>query len=319
MATPTFLRYLPARLKPLSIPAVWISLGLFGLISIFIWEYHENPQWFEREPVSDVVNSESGLTPDEEAQLAEIDTLDVLLQGSKLPDGSPEVTSIINPNAPGAATTNGNGDGNGNLSGQIDPFRAYTDAYRFPGTRETPLTTGNRPSANSLSGGGVPSAGSALSSNSSNGLQSVRSAPAARSQPATGNALSQALDRQAAEAANANSGSSGSAVGGINSQSSLGGSGSTGNVSGAQSAQSPVAPIPAPYIRTTPEMSPPAGTTGYQVPATSGLPVFNLAPPQPTRNPAPNTTVAPRSADFPSGTLYTAPTSVQPAQPQPAR
>lgn len=312
MATPTFLRYLPARLKPLSIPAVWISLGLFGLISVLIWEYHENPQWFEREPVSDVVNAKSGLTQEEEAKLAEIDTLDVLLQNSKLPDGSPAATSTIKPNALGAETDSGNGK----LSGQIDPFKAYADEYRFPGTGGTTLMTGNRPLANPLSVGGAPN-------NSSSNPQPVRSASANRSQPATNNALSQALDRQAAEAVNSNSGSSGSAVGGINPQSSSGGSGSTGNGPGAQSAQFPVAPIPAPYIRTTPAMSPPAGTTGYQVPATSGLPVFNLAPPQPTRNSvpntSPNTSVVPGNTDFPSGTLYTAPTSVQPAQPQRTR
>ncbi len=321
MATPTFLRYLPSRLKPLGIPAVWISLGLFGLISVLIWEYHKNPQWFEREPISNVVNPDSGLTPEEEARLSEVDTLDVLLQGSKVPEGSPQVTSTINPNAPDAATAKGNGDGNGKLSGQANPFKVYADEYRFPGTSETTLTTGN-PSGGSLggslSGGGV--APSALSNSSFNGSSQSAPAPAATSQPAAGSALSQALDRQqAAEAANANSSSSGSAAGGLNSPSYLGGSGSNGNASGAQSAPSPAAPIPAPYIRTTPGMSPPAGTTGYQVPASSSLPVFNLAPLQPTRNTAPNTTSVPSNTDLPSGTLYTAPTSVQPAQTPPAR
>ncbi len=320
MATPTFLRYLPSRLKPLGIPAVWISLGLFGLISVLIWEYHKNPQWFEREPISNVVNPDSGLTPEEEARLAEVDTLDVLLQGSKVPEGSPQVTSTINPNAPDA--TAANGDGNDKLSGQANPFKVYADEYRFPGTSETTLTTGN-PSGGSLgsSPGGVPYAPSALSNSSFNGSsQSAPSGPAATSQPAAGSALSQALDRQqAAEAANANSGGSGSAASGINSPSYPGGSGNNRNASGAQSAPSPAAPIPAPYIRTTPEMSPPAGTTGYQVPASSSLPVFNLAPPQPTRNAAPSTTGVPSNPDSPSGTLYTAPTSVQPTQTPPAR
>ncbi len=312
MAMPVFFRYLPSRLKPLSIPAVWISLGLFGLISALIWQYHENPHWFDRETIGDVVNSESGLTPEEEAQLAEIDRLDVLLQGSRLPDGSPEVTSIIDPNIPDAEAANANGK----LSGQIDPFKAYTDEYRFPGTSETMLTIGNQPSAYSLPTGSLGSGSSGNSSNS--GVQPVRSAPAARSQPATNSALSQALDRQRlAETGNTTNRSGGFATDGVNSPLRLGDS--TDNLSGGQSAQPPIAPIPVPYIRTTPEMSPSPGTTGYQTPATSGLPVFNLAPPQPTRNLAPNATAVPSNVDFPSGTLYTAPTSIQPAQTQPAR
>ncbi len=48
MATPTFLRYLPARLKPLRSPAIWAPLVVLVLLGIFVWEYRKDPARFSR-------------------------------------------------------------------------------------------------------------------------------------------------------------------------------------------------------------------------------------------------------------------------------
>ena len=373
MAKPAFLKYLPSRLKPLSSPAVWAPLTIFVLLSAFIWEIRENPDWFDRAPVTDA-NPDSDLTLEEQARLSEIDTLDILLEGSRVPEDSPAATSIINPDAPstdaseaeGNATTD---DATGadattdedsrQLSGRADPFAPYLAEYEFSGSQNaTPSTNSSAtsPSASEFSAGSS-SSGSFSGSNSAgssnfnfgNGLVNP-------SAPATNSALSEAIGRQQARRAAAAEAESStpqpSAISGdrpsvsnptAGSQSpsqpspqfspqgaprsssaspqSLSPAEATGsNQTTRQSSSQPAVPtgnIPVPYIRTTPNMSPPAGTTGYQAPATSDLPVFNLPPQQPSRNPFASPRPAPTGQTTPDntqGSTYTAPSSVQPAQ-----
>ena len=128
MATPTFLRYLPARLKPLSSPAVWAPLTIFALLSIFLWEYHKNPEWFNRQQITNV-NPDSELTPEEQARLSQIDTIDVLLENTRIP-GSARPTELGDLNVPDLNSE----DSVRALADKENPFAAYEEEYKFPGS-----------------------------------------------------------------------------------------------------------------------------------------------------------------------------------------
>jgi len=332
MATPAFLRYLPARLKPLSSPAVWAPLSVFALLSIFIWEYHKNPDWFNRPQISNL-NPDSTLTPEEQARLSEIDTLDLLLRNARTPSSSDDLsTSLINPTDPEAADSN-TITPDRTLAGKENPFGAYEEQYKFPGSgsspavRTTPLEVGGL-SLNSLPE--TPAAASSALSEALNRQQSTRnSASDSRAsegalgsdtaegvRPSLGGSFqldSTAIDTQPSSSlGRASSGN----VGGANSNGV-----NTGNNGGSfnfPTQSSGGDRIPAPFIPTTTEMSPPVGTTGYQVPASADLPVFNVSPQQPSRSqvrqpfavPAPDASAVPT----PPTVNYTAPRVSQPEQ-----
>ena len=341
MAKSAFFRYLPARLKPLGKPAVWIPLTVVTVAGALAWEYYNHPEWFKSEPLTGLT-PESELTSEEAARLSEIDTLDVLLNGSKAPEGTAEVTSQINPDAPVSELSSDADATNGAQSNLDNSFEAYpipgseamratsSTAATFSSTQSSLYST--RPA---LGGGGASA--STLNPTESNRFNFGNGLvnPAA---PGTNSALSEALNRRnaarAAEAGNTN------APAGTEASSASDPNNPVSGQVGASGGLPAASPVPGSFIRTTPEMSPPVGTTGYQVPATSNLPTFNIAPPQPTRNPysappAATTTVpvgqpfaAPAAATpniggstapstIPGGTLYTAPSSVQPDQGRP--
>ncbi|MEO1637339.1 MAG: hypothetical protein AAFS04_19925 [Cyanobacteria bacterium J06631_9] len=347
MAKSTFFRYLPARLKPLGKPAVWVPLTVVALGGALIWEYYNNPEWFGSQPTTTLTPA-SQLTPEEEARLSEIDTLDVLLNGSRAPEGTATVTSQINPDAPEREpSTRESGIA---TDGDESPFEGSFENYPIPGTS---TVTGPSASTAGTSATLTPQSSSLYSSPSAAGAANARAAgtsnrfnfgdglvnPAA---PSTNSALTEALNRRDAAAATE------SASGSEPSEDGVGPLVPTGNGAsrpvGTNGVLPASAPVPGTFIRTTPDMSPPAGTTGYQTPATSSLPTFNVAPQQPTRSPysappapgqvgivrpssstgsfavpAPATAVpsAARGSGTASGaggTLYTAPSSVQPDQ-----
>jgi hypothetical protein len=280
MATPAFLRYLPARLKPLRAPAVWAPLAVFTLISAFLWEYHHNPEWFNRPPTS-TLSRDSNLTPEEQAQLSEIDTIDVLLKESKLSSPSAATSAATTDAAKKATGATAEGaDSSRNLADRDNPFAAYEEEYKFP----TSASSTNAPAAPALSTTLSGSSATAPSSFNAGG----GSATAAPTAP-LGSALSDALTRQQASRTAPAQGSPASAAPASSLPTARSSGGSSGSSSEIFSGDLPSLPaagsISAPYIRTTPAMSPPVGTTGYQPPASSNLPVFNVAPQQPTRSP----------------------------------
>ncbi len=331
MAKSAFLKYLPARLKPLGRPAIWIPLTALTLIGAFLLEYQRNPDWFDRQPVTNLTPN-SQLTAEEEARLAEIDTLDVLLDGSRMPDSTPAVTSQINPDAPkDPAAEDGDDNGSGELSLQ--------EAYPIPGTSgTTTLQPGSSVFSNpgALTGRSSATGSSGASNGTTFNFGDSLVNPAA---PSTNSALAEALNRREAARASEQEEPASTSAESTNSQtSSPSGSGTT---LGVRQAVPPAQPVPGSFIRTTPEMSPPVGTTGYQAPATSNLSTFNIQPQQPTPNPfnvspatnqfaaptsggqvtptsvAPPAVAAPGSTSTPSGGPYTAPSSVQPDQGRP--
>ncbi|MGC1310571.1 MAG: hypothetical protein WA885_25355 [Phormidesmis sp.] len=318
MATPAFLRYLPARLKPLRSPAVWAPLTVFALLGIFLLEYSKNPDWFDGKKITEQ-DPDSELTAEERAKLSEIDTLDVLLGGTRVSEDSPEATSLIDPDDPQSELESESDPAAGieeaatsaasrQLSGRDDPFGAYAEEYKFGGSSQT----NSAPAISSRNSSGQNAAGrvDVGSFNFGDGL--VNSAA-----PATNSALSEALSRQQTARDAAAGGGSSSAASSTQPSPEAARAGEAG----VRPAQVP-GNISAPYIPTTPDMSPPVGTTGYQTPATSSLPVFNTPAQQPTRNPYSAPTLATPStqpAQLPnipaqSETLYTAPTFTQPEQ-----
>ncbi len=285
MATPAFLRYLPARLKPLSSPAVWAPLTVFALLSIFLWEYHKNPEWFNREQITNA-NPDSDLTPEEQAKLSEIDTIDVLLENARI-SGAARPANLGNLDVPEAES----GASAGSLASQDNPFAAYEEEYKFPGSDRATGAVGTAPSSNSF------------------GLGS----PPATAQPAAGSALAEAIRQQNAISAEDRSSPQPASSGGSATNTSpviTPSDNSAFSAPGLSPEQASGSGISAPFTRTTLDMSPPVGTTGYQTPASSRLPVFNTPSQQPTSNPFNRQAqpAIPQSGSFQSG-------SFQPAAP----
>ena len=332
MAKP-FFRYLPARLKPLGAPAVWVPLTIFALLSIFIWEYYRNPDWFERDPITNA-NPQSDLTPEEQARLSEIDTVDLLLEGARVPNNPSEADddsplNSVDLDAEAAEI-------NRRLANRDNPFGEYEAEYAFPGANRPGNAEGaETPDVRSATPGLATPSPTPRTTTGTFNFDSTPDAPL----PTTSSALSDAIDRQqairAAESSDSQSGDIPASTGDLPDDLSIPSSDTQGTSRPRPSSSAPGS-VPVPFIRTTPDMSPPVGTTGYQAPATSDLPAFNRRIPSTTRNPlnvpAPSSsgqigTVQPppiarpvqRGQVEPSETIYTAPRSTQPEQNRRAR
>ena len=339
MAKP-YIRYLPAKLKPITAPAVSIPLTIFVLLSLLLWEYYQNPGWFERSTIPNA-NPKSALTPDEQAKLAEIDTVDLLLESARRSgslytlDTAPSSSSSSNSSNSPANDIDKSADGiesedpstgsesntNRRLANRSNPFGRYTSEYEFSGAA--------RPNASSTTTGqsfsNATTAPSAYAAPSGFGSATGSTTPSS-----VPNAFSDAISQQ--QVIKAGKGPRDRELNRFSSPTENTAQGSTNSVQ-------PPFQLSAPTIRTAPAMSPPAGTTGYQAPPTTDLPAFNLSPQQTTRNPLTTTsqfgTISPRPignvqavpSDKPSlsiptsptGTIYTAPNSIQPEQNQRAR
>lgn len=329
MATPAFLRYLPARLKPLSSPAVWAPLTVFTLLSVFIWEYHKNPDWFNRPQLSNL-NPDSELTAEEQARLAEIDTLDLLLRSARTPDGENLSTGLLSPEELGLADdATAGAESDRTLAGRDNPFAAYEAQYKFPGSdsnsgeiaaNRTPLAGGSNSALGTLSAEtDSPNVGTSALAEALNRQQADRSNTANSTlENSTGPDGSLTFDGTSEGVVSSSNGSDASRLNadGL----------SVGNNGGSvpfSTQASNSSGISAPFIPTTTEMSPPVGTTGYQVPASASLPVFNAPPQQPTRNPFNRSqTAVPAAPAAPAASAatsvpqvnYTAPSFTQPEQ-----
>ena len=80
---PTSVRYLIARLRHWTQPAVWAPLAVLCAGGLFIWEVSVNPERLsidgEEEPASNTPASLSGLSAEDTAIAAEIDSSPVLV------------------------------------------------------------------------------------------------------------------------------------------------------------------------------------------------------------------------------------------------
>ncbi|MEO0458692.1 MAG: hypothetical protein AAF152_19225 [Cyanobacteria bacterium P01_A01_bin.114] len=280
MPLPTVLRYLPARLRPLQNPVVWMPALALGLVGVFAWEYKNHPEWLQWGGVDTDAAVETGLTPEEQAGIAEIDTLDVLINEAN--SNSPAVTD------PGAdldaGSENGDAETDSSLLSATDPqiealtpFADYLAQYQLPGTvRSEPGGSANAPSQPGAIDQGPRAANGNAAPDNSLFLLS-QPAPVVRE-----SALSRALSDRAASAAQqptetpeANQSRPPSRQASVDAPAE---SAPSENLPFDQTGITPgqLSGNPnAGFIRTTPAMSPPPGTTGYQVPSSINLSTYD--------------------------------------------
>ncbi|MEM9977715.1 MAG: hypothetical protein AAF808_08785 [Cyanobacteria bacterium P01_D01_bin.2] len=267
MRLPPSIRYLPSRLQALSNPWLWLGLMVTGIIGVYALEYRRNPgqlPWqagaadpsrtAEATPTDVLLES---LTPEERAVASEIDNIELLL--AQLDANVSALTTGGESSAAAALNASPSGTGAAG-STEIDEFvgessvarlNRYIDEYRFLGT--------------SASGANVQTVEPQTSA------QASQSQPERTEQAQIVHALADALARQQAEqtpspevASEANTES-----GQLSTE--------NGNSAPTDTAETPVfgqtGVVPGSldglnqsFIRTTPNMSPPPGTTGYVAP-----------------------------------------------------
>jgi hypothetical protein len=265
MVLPPALRYQLIRLKSLNRPALWGLLVGTGMLAVAGHQYRQHPEWLGTfEPDANHApgaTADTTLSPADQARLAEIDNLSVLLDQMQpttagaietpvaatiqpaettslaLPDAEPPTPLVVSP----GSTTPG-------------PFATYLEQNQFRAGRATPVV---EPSVNaSVSPGTIPAeagADSALSplERALLGQQSVQPAPTAEGNGAT---ASEPDNRPQGEAATTGSATPGETAN-LN-DTTLPPWYVEGTTPGSNQS----------FIRTTPQMSPPPGTTGYTLP-----------------------------------------------------
>ncbi|NEP16324.1 MAG: hypothetical protein F6J97_05390 [Leptolyngbya sp. SIO4C1] len=322
MRLPAVLRYLPARLRPLRNPVVWMPALALAFVGIFAWEYRNHPEWLQWGGPAGVPSTETGLTPEEEAIIAEIDTLDVLLNEASINrPGAP----IENPTEAAETTGLPEAETAAAPAEQSTPFADYLAQYQFG-------RTGAVQGANSLQAGSnrstqLPQANGSTVQNDLFLLpeQSTAAAPPAES------VLSQAISRRAAATAADDEAPAAAENPTLPSAASDIETNASETAAPAPISQQGVVPGSLPgngnisFIRTTPEMSPPPGTTGYQPPASINFSIYDrtlnrtgqFTPGQPSTSAAPPSFET-RQPQRSSGILPTGGTAGI-RQPQPVR
>lgn len=304
MALPLSVRYFFARLQPLSKPVFWCPMLALGLIAGFAWQMRNDPEWLADYRSSlDTPASAPGstsLTDEQQAGLADVDNLDVLLgesQNSSTPTQAAEKPKDGRGDQQNALlallqkTTNQSNDqatqaqNAGSSAQSQSPFAAYLQNYTIPGSAEAIANPGNAnptPSGNSLLLNLSSPLGSALSSalfgNNQTGANPSR--PMSPLEAALG--LQQVASNNTNNAEDSQTASTSDPSGRTASANSPTASNTTGNTTGTATVpfsqagvvQGSIPGSPLSFIRTTAQMSPAPGTTGYTQPTT-----INLLPP----------------------------------------
>lgn len=278
MRLPPSVRYLPSRLQILFNPWVWLGFLVTGIVGIYGWEYQRNPgrmPWqlssTDESTVSDaaaggVIDS---LTPEEQAVAAELDNIELLL--NQLESDVSQLTSGGESSAAAAlnaAIAEATGTGTEDSESPVERLNQYIDEYSFGGG-----TTSPQPATVVAPSRQQPAALSAQKQSTSNAL-TVQ--PFLASPPAV-SPLSTAVSGKQAQPGTAPQSPGNS----LEQEETRDGSTSfsfdqTGVIPGSLDG------LNRSFIRTTPNMSPPPGTTGYVPPAS--LPVLPNAPEPPGTN-----------------------------------
>lgn len=295
MAIPPPLRYWLIRLRALNRPLLWCSGLAIVLLALVFQEHRRHPEWlgqFEVDSTSPGQPSQnSTLSPEEQGSIADIDTLSALYSDPNLNPSSSDRPAATNsdpaqpskdllsllqtPAPPDKAVTGSTPP----LGAPVSPFATYLDQYRFLG-RDA------QPTAQTQSGLQSPLLIPGLSSGSSGMAQAQPMTPLPQVNP-----LQQALQQQFATNQGQGTGTTQTAT--------VEGTGAlrTSGISQTEASSLPPAILPATlpgtnqtFLRTTPQMSPLPGTTGYVPPATLTSPVGN---PYALPGPAPATRVTP--------------------------
>lgn len=98
LPSPVVARYLLARLRPLTRPVFWGPSIALMLVILFTWQYWMRPEWMSYFGVDSRFDQGNGLSPDDQAIGADIDTLPLLFNDFKLSPNSaskqPDLTKI---------------------------------------------------------------------------------------------------------------------------------------------------------------------------------------------------------------------------------
>ncbi len=286
MNLPPALRYRLVRLqslgRSLNRPTVWGGLGLLGLLAVAVPQYLRHPEWRSQyNPAVDSAavdpNTNLGtLSSDDLADLAEIDNLAVLLDQMQPTTATALEEAGRSPNTDPLALPTATDE----QQIPTSPFANYLERSRF---RFSPLASGSE--ADFLN------ATQSLGQSLADPAMSSENAP----QPS---ALQQALNQRFSASAAAPSEAMST------DRTPVAEATPTDNLTPSPwMVEGRLPGVDQRFIRTTPQMSPPPGTTGYTLPPT-------LAP-----SPAAVAPVAPAALNLNFGTPATAPSAGLTAQP----
>jgi hypothetical protein len=281
MAFPAWLQIIITRLRFLGKPLPLTSSLMAVILGIFIWEYATHPEWFgaytQEETLPNSTANLSGLTPEEQAAIAEIDNLALLMNEFGSPLAS--VTSTQNVSELQANSQNtllqdvlalARPADNAETTASGSPFDRYLAQYQFLG-RSFTADSADRSLLQGQRAGDAPAA-----NNESESLALRPRSPleaALQNQMASEAALdlrdnqanSESLETEARSSATAEM---------VNQEPAAS---ATSTLSETFNSQVVTIPgVPYPVLPTMPQMSPPPGTTGYTPPAS-----LELIPPLP--------------------------------------
>lgn len=302
MAPPSWFRSALNRLSYLVQPVPLVSSVVVVILGVFIWEYVSHPEWFGTYSQEGVGPNEdidlSGLTPEEQAAIADIDNLRLLLSDLGVgPEVMPNIQAIPEEGTgiqdsllqnPLALDEPVNGQP---LSGNSNPFDKYLSQYQFLGL-----------SAQSLPPAGDTGTAASLSTSDSSRRTSTNPSNRDRRSP-----LEQALQSQAASNATTTAASNESNDEAVTAEgTTVAAQGADANgfslITGVPLPQAATPGDPLPVLPTTLQTSPPPGTTGYTPPAS-----LNLLQPSPAGTaagaiPSGTSPLIPNSSGVPSAT-----------------
>lgn len=301
MRLPPSVRYFPSRLQVIWNPWLLLAILVTGVVGVYAWEYRQNPRQLPWQIGSTGLGSSGdatstdvlleSLTPEEQAVAAELDNIELLLEqldsdvSSLTTGGEASVAASLNESLGGVNAKPGE-------SG-VERLTRYVNEYSFIGTGAKGSNVADEPADVLVQ---RPSTESILNLNPDGATQPERLVPY--------NDLSDSLARQQSELSLPTlptdiesrqllptETSNGDAA-------SLDEAADVGVTSGVD--QTGVVPgslegLNRPFIRTTPNMSPPPGTTGYVPPPI--LPNFNQ------QNQSAGTTPVPSQQSFDSFNL----------------
>ncbi|HEY9880595.1 MAG TPA: hypothetical protein V6D29_19210 [Leptolyngbyaceae cyanobacterium] len=281
MSIPPSLRYWLIRLRALNRPLIWCSGLALVLLTLVFQEHRRHPEWLGQFEVDNNSPGQPGqnstLSLDEQGSIADIDTLSALYGDPDLNPSFSDRPNAVNPDPvkpsenllsllqtptpQGQPTPNSDAAGAGQSPGApVSPFATYLEQYRFLGRAA-------QPAAPSTTGFQTPSLlASGVSPNGSGVIQAQTPAIV----PPGLSPLQQALQQQYASSQRqeATQTTQPSTEGSVGTPSATG-------IPGAGSSSLPPAILPATlpgtnqtFLRTTPQMSPAPGTTGYVPPVT---------------------------------------------------
>ncbi|MGD1854513.1 MAG: hypothetical protein ACFB2W_09690 [Leptolyngbyaceae cyanobacterium] len=260
MRLPPSVRYLPSRLQFALNPWLWLGILLTGIVGLYAWEYRQNPGQLPWQ-IGSTELGESGdststdvllesLTPEEQAVAAELDNVELLLEQldsdvSALTTGG-DTSAAASLNASGAEDLAEQGESN------VERLNRYVDEYSFLGTGARGANVGSEQPQSAQTDSVL-----SLQPNTDE-LATTHALAAALAQQqntssATADGPAQATDPTGAAADEAPAENSPSQFSFDQPQSGV----IPGSLQGLNRS----------FIRTTPDMSPPPGTTGYVPPA----------------------------------------------------